>query len=228
MLDPSGCRIADIQGEMEMTKSSVKLVDRTEYYSSLFSNVLRKNCVIRHLSFHSPMAAGKPHRFVPSEEYRCIAKLFSEGRIPVYEYNDLESDRLAAYSPVGQSMIKVNKHAFDKEPVGTIVHETTHIIHDYRKLPLSNWEGELEAFFASMLLYYGQGQDPKCLDDLHLSVYKIAKRYRKRGVKYFDSNDFHRKRRRVRQHLLERYSEKYLGTYGSRDGLKLRDRFEDL
>ena len=211
-----------------MTKPSTKSVDRTEYYSCLFSNVLRKNSVIRHLSFHSPMITTRPRRFVPSSEYRHIAKLFSEGRIPVYEYNDTTSGRLASYAASGRSLIKINKPEFDKEPVRTIIHETTHIIHDYRKLTLLNWESELEAFFASMLVYYGQGQNPACLDDLHLSAYKLAKRYRKRGAKYFDTNDYHRRRYRVQRELAKNYSADYLGTFGSRDGLKLRDRFEDL
>ena len=211
-----------------MAKPNPNEVQRTAYYSPIIADTLTRGAVVDHLYYRSPLDPHRPRRSVFSSDYRKIGKYFAEKRVIIKEYSSSQDSSIASYEYNGLATIRINKYKFERDRDLTIVHEATHMLQDLGGIVMRGWEAEFEAFFAQMLVFRGQRRSPKGLPELEDKMYKIVKRVEKRGVSYYDSQDFRRKRDWVKGLLIERYGAEDMHRKSWFNGLKIVEPFDDL
>jgi hypothetical protein len=124
---------------------------------AVIAEFLMTGPILDHFEFprlHYPNIPGyKP------EYYRKMGLLIKEGTVPVYVDEDAPKNAAAYYQQKGNRLYLAKETAKlgTAERWSTVVHETTHIIQDWKKWKLSLAEIEADAHFAQALFMHYKG-----------------------------------------------------------------------
>ncbi len=121
------------------------------------ADFLQNGPILNHFAFprlHYPNVAGyKP------EHYRIMGGLIRAGTVPVLIDESAPEGAVAAYQPESNRLLltKTTAKLNTPEHWGTMTHEATHMIQDWKKWKVSLKEMEVDAHFAQALFMHYKG-----------------------------------------------------------------------
>jgi hypothetical protein len=130
------------------------MTDVTATWAPKIAMILTTNDIVETLNFPS-LTFG--HRAYAASDYRRVGDVMGRGKIEVYA--ETGGKFKASYTNAkGGDYFVINTEHFDaatfsKDPaqIAVIVHESTHMVQDDKRLRMSNCERELDAHFAQAL-----------------------------------------------------------------------------
>jgi hypothetical protein len=154
--------------------------DVTAIWAPKIARILTKNEIVATLEFPS-LTFG--HRAYSPSDYRRVGEVMGKGKIEVYAGTGDKFKASYTNAKDGDYFVINPEHlkteTFDDDPaqIATIVHESTHMVQDDKRLRMSNCERELDAHFAQAL-YLVRAGAPELYDkDYARKIMEAAQAY---------------------------------------------------
>lgn len=190
--------------------------DVTATWAPKIATVLTKNTIVAMLDFPS-LTFG--HRAYAAADYRRVGEVMAGGKIEVY--SDAGAKFKASYTNakggdyfvINPKHFKTDTFSGDPAQIATIVHESTHMVQDDKRLRMSNCERELDAHFAQAL-YLVRAKVPGLFDKSYAAKIMEAAQEYDAEPKFRNSSEFRKMRDAARTSINEHYQYNMMGQDG--------------
>jgi hypothetical protein len=192
------------------------MTDVTATWAPKIAMILTTNDIVETLDFPS-LTFG--HRAYAASDYRRVGDVMGRGKIEVYA--ETGGTFKASYTNAkGGDYFVINTEHFDaatfsKDPaqIAVIVHESTHMVQDDKRLRMSNCERELDAHFAQAL-YLVRAGAPELFDKFYaMKIMEAAQEY-EADPRFRYSGAFRKLRDAGRASINEHYQYNMMGQNG--------------
>lgn len=192
------------------------MTDVTATWAPKIAEILTTNKIVATLDFPS-LTFG--HRAYAASDYRRVGGVMAGGKIEVY--SETGGKFKASYTNAkGGDHFVINTEHFDAatfrdDPaqIAVIVHESTHMVQDDKRLRMSNCEREMDAHFAQAL-YLVRAGAPKLFDKFYaMKIMEAAEEY-ETDPTFRNSSAFRKLRDAARASINEHYQYNMMGQNG--------------